>query len=39
MTPVELFLCVTSSGVVLQAFSFMRWAARIETRVEALEAA
>jgi|GEM_PF-6646181 hypothetical protein len=39
MTAIELFLCLTSSGVLVQALSFMRWAAKIETRVAALEAA
>lgn len=39
MTPVDLFLCITSSGVLLQGLAAMRWAARIEARVEALEAA
>ena len=39
MSAVDLFLCITSSGVLLQGLGAMRWAARIEARVEALEAA
>lgn len=39
MSGVDLFLCITSSGIFLQGLAAMRWAGRIEARVEALEAA
>lgn len=39
MSAVDLFLCLSSSGLLLQGWGAMRWAARIESRVEALEAA